>query len=76
MIQQNTYDAVVLHEMIHNLGLGILWDYWALLSTRRGVIQYMGKNGYFGNQRIGFKGPPIVENLGGPATARAHWKEA
>ncbi|WP_456476632.1 leishmanolysin-related zinc metalloendopeptidase [Oceanithermus sp.] len=82
---RGTFDAVVLHEMGHVLGLGTLWSYRDLLGWEEGVgscqeaadIRYLGLEGNRAWQEdLARSGQPPVENEGGAGTKCGHWKEA
>lgn len=80
------YD-IVLHEMIHTLGLGTLWDYQGLVTTE--VIDDNGTKrpiddtiGYVYNGELAnaasleeFGTEVIIEQDGGSGTAGGHWDE-
>ena len=76
----------VLHEMGHVLGIGTLWELngivnaagteRGLLQNRRGLFQYIGRNGLHGfREQSGHHRANYVptENFGGPGTALGHW---
>jgi hypothetical protein len=78
-------DAVVLHEMLHVLGFGTVWDlfpYFDLLvgagtadpyfvgpAAQAAFVDWDGGDAYPGN-------PVPVENTGGAGTRDGHWREA
>ena len=86
------WDATVLHEMIHTLGLGSLWDYWGV--TERTQISgqntkkptddvytevYTGAAGtavYAQDKDASDPDQLMVETDGGSGTAGAHWDDA
>ncbi|MEZ6052056.1 MAG: right-handed parallel beta-helix repeat-containing protein [Planctomycetaceae bacterium] len=71
-------DEVILHEMGHVLGFGTIWDNLGLLlnpgtadprfTGAQATTQY---NTIFANAEADIP----VENIGGPGTADAHWRE-
>ena len=78
------WDDIVLHEMIHTLGFGTLWDYHNLLETtiddngtRKPVddtissIIFTGEMATYYNDGVN----PLVETDGGEGTAYGHWDE-
>lgn len=81
--QAGQFDEVIMHEMGHVLGFGGLWqpmflnliagggsgDPYFLGAQARVVFDRSGGSGYLGN-----KVP--VENVGGPGTRDAHWRES
>lgn len=81
------WDDIVLHEMIHSLGLGTLWEYQGLLTTQvddngtkkpvDDTISYV-YNGAQANYYSGvlYNEPvAIIEDDGGSGTAGGHWDE-
>jgi hypothetical protein len=80
--QLGQLDDVVLHEMIHVLGFGVLWEDRGLLdgagtgdprfTGARAVAAFLDANGgrtYAGN-------PVPVENTGNAGTVDSHWRDA
>jgi len=70
--------VLLTHELGHCLGLGTLWDARKLMSPEpiRPIV-YEGKQGNLGHQEVGGDGEnALVEDEGGPGTARVHWKES
>ena len=77
------WDDIVLHEMIHTLGFGTLWDYHNLLETtiddngtKKPVDDivsavFIGEDATYYNDGIN----PLVETDGGEGTAYGHWDE-
>lgn len=79
MVSQGTLGNVILHEMGHVLGLGTMWENGLLGKTvlpGTGGYAYSGQYGNMGNVEVGRSGAAVVEDTGGPGTARGHWKEA
>lgn len=86
------WDATVLHEMIHVLGLGSLWDYWSVTQSTQIAGQdtkkptddvftevYTGAKGnavYAQDRDAGDPTLLLVETDGGSGTAGAHWDDA
>jgi hypothetical protein len=81
---EGLFDEVILHEMGHVLGFGTIWGpvYLGLLAGGGGSDPFFaGAQGRAAFDRIGgtaytggLKVP--VENIGGPGTADAHWRES
>jgi hypothetical protein len=78
------WDAVVLHEMLHVLGVGTLWDNWGVtetedFGTRRpsdDTLSYIGVEGLAEYQEE--NGPDsllFIETDGGSGTAGGHWDD-
>jgi hypothetical protein len=81
LLTSGRFEAVVLHEMLHIVGIGSLWRLKNLVdSVGTADPRY---NGPIGNARcllLGFgtqcdRGVP-VENTGGSGTAGVHWRES
>jgi hypothetical protein len=84
LIASGQFYGVVVHEMLHTLGLGTLWDLnnnvngtnYPLYTAGSG--QYTGPNA-LANYKIEFNQPIAtavpVELSGGPGTAEGHWNE-
>jgi hypothetical protein len=75
----STFDGVAMHEMVHVLGLGTLWESGSrnLIAGSSAPLLYTGTEGNIGHTEIGGTGSSaIVEDLGGPGTARGHFKES
>ena len=78
----NAWEMTVLHEMIHVLGIGTIWDNLNLVDEA--TFRYLGANGNheweflyateFANDPNAALGAPI-ENDGGSGTALGHWEE-
>jgi hypothetical protein len=71
--------SVILHEMGHVLGIGTIWTDKGMLSGANtndpiftGVNATAQYNQIFGTNALGVP----VENIGGPGTADAHWRES
>ncbi|MFQ5678369.1 MAG: leishmanolysin-related zinc metalloendopeptidase [Gemmatimonadota bacterium] len=77
-------DVVILHEMGHVLGIGVLWNLFGLLGEPSlqggqdpffsGPLTLVAFDMVGGANHVGNKVP--VENTGGPGTADAHWRES
>jgi hypothetical protein len=80
MEQRGTLNDVITHEMGHVLGIGP--RVWALKGLLRGAgtadPTFTGRTAEveYGRLRNGGPRPVPVENMGGPGTADAHWREA
>lgn len=82
------WDEVVLHEMMHVLGVGTLWDYNNLLQTTNYLIDDNGTKKptddiyesvitYTGTSATTEYGDTLyVEDDGGSGTAGGHWNES
>ncbi|UCF19171.1 MAG: Ig-like domain-containing protein [Gemmatimonadota bacterium] len=75
------FDEVIRHEMGHVIGFGVLWDLFGLLTGAGGSDPYFtGARAVEAFDRIGgadYTGNKVpVENVGGPGTADAHWRES
>lgn len=70
------WDDIVMHEMMHVLGFGSLWNYGANPLVAN-TTQYIGAAGLAAwQQETGSTGNFIpVEDLGGAGMAGAHWDE-
>jgi leishmanolysin len=80
LITNGTLSQVILHEMLHVVGIGTLWDVKNLLLGRGTVdSRYVGTMGV--NACVALGGSTIcptsipVENTGGSGTADGHWRE-
>ncbi len=83
-ITSGRFEAVVLHEMNHVLGLGTIWDDKSLL-TGAGTTnpRFTGSTSIANCATVGglathcAVGTGVaVENTGGPGTADGHWRES
>lgn len=77
--QQGLWDDLVLHEVMHSVGVGTVWDYKGLVAgggTDRplftGADATLTYNALYNVQRAGVP----LEAGGGPGTRDAHWDEA
>ncbi len=78
------FDEVILHEMGHVIGYGTVWNALGLLadpSLAGGTDpHFIGMRANEAFDRVGgenYGGATVpVENLGGPGTADAHWRES
>ena len=79
------FDEIVLHEMLHCVGLGSMWDEMGLVSTIDNELRYTGELATFAynygdNSAIADTDPGSlngvpVEMEGGQGTAGSHWDE-
>ena len=82
---RNLFNSVILHEMGHILGIGVLWQAKGLLQLPSSASSsldtfYSGTNGLAGFDEIGGAtytgGNKVpVENTGGAGTINGHWRE-
>lgn len=81
LVTTNRLNGVVLHEMLHVIGIGTLWDLKKLITGAGGTdprftgplaISACAESG--GTQTCA-SGVP-VENMGGPGTRDGHWRES
>ncbi|MEP7380700.1 MAG: leishmanolysin-related zinc metalloendopeptidase [Gemmatimonadota bacterium] len=81
LLNTGRFEAVVLHEMLHIVGIGSLWRFKNLVdSLGTTEPRYIGAIGVARCALIGFgtqcaPGVP-VENTGGSGTAGVHWRES
>lgn len=79
LISEGTFEDVIRHEMAHVLGIGTMWEFGRGRNKRRWLsgnpLTYNQPGGLEGHELIGGTGYPIVEEDGGPGTARGHWDE-
>jgi hypothetical protein len=83
LLLDGSFDEVILHEMGHVLGIGTMWD-TTLFGGARKVLTgaggtnpvFTGPRGIAEYARLGSPGNVPVENLGGPGTRDAHWRES
>lgn len=79
--EQLLFDDIVLHEMLHSIGFGTMWDLMGLTSgsIADGTLQFIGADAIaayiaeFG--ATGATGIPIETDFGS-GTAGGHWDEA
>lgn len=75
------FGDIVLHEMMHVLGFGTMWDLMGLVTEVGDELRFTGpmaKAAYvaeFGGDALSGVGVP-VETDGGPGAAGGHWDEA
>lgn len=82
LIASGRFDAVVLHEMLHVIGVGTIWSLRGLLADAgtsdprfTGVAGVAACNAAGFGTHCGVGGIP-VENSGGGGTRDAHWRES
>lgn len=81
LVDRGTLQDVVLHEMLHVVGIGTLWNRFGLLQgAGTPDTRYTGANGVAGCVAVGGAsvcgaGSIPVEDTGGPGTADGHWRE-
>jgi hypothetical protein len=68
---QYLWDEIVLHEMLHSIGFGSIWDRKALVSDGF----YTGSYARAEYNTSGGEGNIPVETGGGSGTAGSHWSE-
>lgn len=85
-LDNGLWQAVVLHEMMHTMGVGTLWDYQGQITGNEasGDLRFTGANATHvyktemseisGRDPGAARGVPI-ETDGGEGTARGHWDE-
>jgi Leishmanolysin len=82
LLASGRFEAVVMHEMLHVIGVGSLWRSKNLLEGDVAVDpRFIGARGTEGCLTIGFAaacavGSVPVENSGGSGTAGSHWRES
>ena len=81
MIASGRFESVVMHEMLHVLGVGGMWRAKGLLTNAGSSDpRFIGLSAVAACATIGFQtscvnGAP-VENAGGAGTADSHWRES
>ncbi len=82
LINSGRFESVVMHEMLHVIGVGSLWRARNLIEGEVAVDpRFIGARGTMGCLAIGqgtacAVGSVPVENTGGSGTAGAHWRES
>jgi hypothetical protein len=82
LITTSRFEAVVLHEMLHVVGIGTVWGLRGLLDGRgTSDPRFTGAKGIAGCNLAGFTmfcavGGVPVENTGSGGTRDAHWRES
>ncbi len=74
--ERGLWDEVVLHEMLHAMGFGTLWEAKGSVAPGGGAGGYVGPAGVAQYAAMGGTGPVPVETEGGAGTAGLHWSEA
>lgn len=78
LMNNGTFDVVVLHEMGHVIGIGSLWKDYKLVDKPCKNDQdayYNGDQGLIGQAEVKGTGKPVVEADGGKGVAYVHWDE-
>jgi hypothetical protein len=77
MVSNGTFGSVVLHEMGHVLGLGVLWNQYALVSSSDPYV-YIGKNAVAEYDLLapGTQTTVPLEQGTIQGTSKVHWSEA
>ena len=76
---RGTFDEVIVHEMGHVLGVGTLWNFRRALRTGTNTanVAFVGEKAITGYNSVGGAKIPVpVENMFGPGTQNAHWRES
>jgi len=81
MVSEGTFTNVILHEMGHVIGIGTLWDSFGFVTgVGTANPQYVGVRALAEYQAlVGTGSTPTgvpVENVGGPGSRDAHWRES
>ena len=76
--EQGLWDDIVLHEMIHSLGFGTVWQNEGIVEVTtdesgEAVAEYSGESA--SAQEPTDADSPVVETDGGTGTAYGHWDE-
>lgn len=75
--QLDLFEAVIVHEMGHVLGVGTLWNFnRALLQDPNGNPYFNGKTANTHWNAEGGTDFLPIENIGGPGTRLSHWRES
>jgi hypothetical protein len=79
-MEDGVFDDIALHEMLHVLGFGTLWDRQDLIETST-----LGRGSFVGSDAVaayqkefdaqGARGVPL-ESSGGAGTAGSHWEDS
>jgi len=75
MVSQGTFDAVILHEMGHALGLGSLWE----MDNLKSGYEYTGIHALEAYRNLKNDNTLTsipLENTGGSGTIGVHWRES
>lgn len=81
LVAEGTLSDVIVHEMGHVLGIGILWNFRRGLLTGEGTSDpfFSGTSArtqFAALNTVQYSGNPVpVENSGGDGTRDAHWRE-
>lgn len=78
LVNGGTWEAVILHEMAHVLGIGTYWEAQGAVGPSSAGYPYLGATGT--NVWQGDWGctgtPPVETDQGGAGTVGGHWDEA
>lgn len=76
LVGSETLTSLVFHEIGHVLGYGTLWRALDLVvGSGSGDPGFRGTEAVVRYEALGGLGSVPLENLGGPGTAEAHWRE-
>ena len=82
LLTTGRFEAVVLHEMLHVIGIGSLWRSRSLVDADGSTDpRFIGAQGTRRCLALGFASPcgigsVPIENSGGSGTAGVHWRES
>ncbi len=76
MEAQGRLDDLIIHEMGHVLGMGLIWALRGLMTDLLTDPRYTGPAANAAYQQLGGQGLIPIESEGGFGTALAHWSES